>query len=101
MFFIKDRGIKALENNLKAVRKELKNLKKDNQKLALENESLKIENMHYKHSAQSYEKKYIKTKEKLKEYEERDFQKVLENMSKELDETIEECRNGKKTERVC
>ena len=98
MFLIKDKGVKALERNLSEERIKRKDAERQAKELFLENEALKVENLHFKQSANSYKTKYEKTKDKLEKQME--FNKVLKNIEKELDKTIEECRNGKETKRV-
>lgn len=93
MFLIKNQGVKALENNLREERIKRKDLEKQVKELTLENESLKVENLHYKQSSNAYKTRFEKLKAKFDKRME--FTNVLKNIEKELDETIEECRNGK------
>lgn len=93
MFLIKNQGVRALENNLRDERIKRKDLERQVKELTLENESLKVENLHYKQSANAYKTKFEKIKAKFDKRME--FVKVLENIERELDATIEECRHGK------
>lgn len=65
MFLIKDKGVKALENNLYTERKENKKLKEQVRTLSLQVENLKVENLHYKQSSNAYKVKYEAIKRKV------------------------------------
>ena len=93
MFLIKNQGVRALENNLRDERIKRKDLERQVKELTLENENLKVENLHYKQSANAYKTKFEKIKAKFDKRME--FVKVLENIERELDATIEECRHVK------
>lgn len=64
MFLIKDKEVKALENNLKEARKEIDDLQKKNLELALENEF-------YKAKCVLEEKDNIRLQRKIKKMEQK------------------------------
>ena len=65
MITIKDKEVRAIENNLCEARKELKELKEERHTLALENEKLKVESISYEKVIKKLNKKVEKLESKL------------------------------------
>lgn len=68
MFVIKNKEVKAIENNLKDARDEIKELKEHEHSLALENEKLKTEKAINEKEINELNKKIKRLESKLNDY---------------------------------